>query len=343
MKKKEELVPIQNTEVVESYKLAFGRNAYGLYAQRARLVLIEALQEYIQGMKFKNDGCVKYDTANCKNGDFGEKTISFDIRRLCPGGIKNFSEVREQLAEMLTLHFEYENEDEWTGVNFFSKVKAKKGSWTVTFHTTKDIWEVFMDFSKGYRRVELETAMKFKSVYSLKFYEKIVGQKESITYTIDELRAMFRLEKKYKSNRDFVARVIQTAKNELDRISPWTFDYRENFKAAGRGRPSLESVTLFPVHSIKNEGDSGNFIRHNLSLSGLIGKETLDLLKEKFGFKPQEIKNNSRLFEIADKALNLPEFLRQIAPRALRAEKNVQGFVINAIKKELRREIQLNV
>ena len=335
MKKKGELVPVQNTEVVESYKLAFGRNAYGLYAQRARLVLIEALQEYIQGMKFRNDGCVKYDAANSKKTDFGEKTISFDIRRLCPDGIKNFSEVRNQLIEMLTLHFEYENEDEWTGVNFFSRVEAKKGSWTVSFRTTKDIWEVFMDFSKGYRRVELETAMKFRSVYSLRFYEKVAGQKEPITYTIDELRSMFKLEKKYKRNTDFVKFVVQAAKNELDRISPWTFDYHENFKVTGRGRPSLESVTLFPVHSIKNEGDSGNFIRRNLSLSGLIGKETIDILKEKFGFKQQEIKNNSRLFEIADKSLDLPEFLRQIAPRALRPEKSIQGFVINAIKKEL--------
>lgn len=338
MENKEELVPVQHTEVVESYKLAFGRNAYGLYAQRAKLVLIEALQEYIQGLKFRGGGCVKYDTT-VDEDLFGERTITVNLRQICPEGISDFSTVREQLTEMRTLGFEYENGEEWVGVNFFSKVVAKKGSWTATFHTTKDIWEVFMDFSKGYRRVELETAMKFKSVYALRFYEKVVGQKEPITYTIDELRAMFKLEKKYKNNAQFVNRVIQAAKNELDQVSPWTFDYHENYKAVGRGRPSLESVTIFPVHSIKNE-DSGNHIRRELSLSSLIGKETLELLKLKLDFSPREIKNNSRLFEAADKALDLPSFLRQIAPRALRS-KNPRGYVVNAVKKELRQKSQI--
>lgn len=339
MENKEELAPVQHTEVVESYKLAFGRNAYGLYAQRAKLVLIEALQEYIQGLKFRDGGCVKYDTT-VDEDLFGDRTISFDIRRICPEGVTKFKEVRDQLVEMLTLHFEYEDEDEWRGVNFFQEVVAKKGSWTATFHTTKTIWEVFMDFSKGYRRVELDTAMKFRSVYSLRFYEKVVGQKEPVTYTIDELRSMFKLEKKYKRNVDFVKFVIQAAKDELDQVSPWTFDYHENYKAAGRGRPSLESVTLFPVHSLKNEGDSGNYIRRELSLSALISKETLDLLKTKLDFTPREIKNNSRLFEAADKALDLPSFLRQIAPRALRS-KNPRGYVVNAVKKELRQKSQI--
>lgn len=337
MENKEELVPVQHTEVVESYKLAFGRNAYGLYAQRAKLVLIEALQEYIQGLKFKDGGCVKYDTT-VDEDLFGERTISFDIRRICPEGVTNFKEVRDQLVEMLTLHFEYEDEDEWRGVNFFQEVVAKKGSWTATFHTTKTIWEVFMDFSKGYRRVELDTAMKFRSVYSLRFYEKVVGQKEPLTYTIDELRSMFKLEKKYKRNVDFVKFVIQAAKDELDQVSPWTFDYHENYKAAGRGRPSLESVTIFPVHSLKNE-NSGNYARRQLSLSALISKETLELLKTILDFTPREIKNNSRLFEAADKALDLPSFLRQIAPRALRS-KNPRGYVVNAVKKELRQKTQ---
>lgn len=341
MENKEELVPVQHTEVVESYKLAFGRNAYGLYAQRAKLVLIEALQEYIQGLRFRGGGCVKYDTT-VDEDLFGERTISFDIRRICPEGVTNFKEVRDQLVEMLTLHFEYEDEDEWRGVNFFQEVVAKKGSWTATFHTTKTIWEVFMDFSKGYRRVELDTAMKFRSVYSLRFYEKVVGQKEPVTYTIDELRAMFKLEKKYKRNVDFVKFVIQTAKDELDQVSPWTFDYHENYKVSGRGRPSLESVTILPVHSIKNEmsGKSGNYIRRDLQLSALISKESLQLLKTKLDFTPREIKNNFRLFEAADKTLDLPEFLRQIASRALRS-KNPRGYVVNAVKKELRQKSQI--
>lgn len=335
----EELPTKQQREVVESYKLAFGRNAYGLYAQRAKLVLIEALQEYIQGLRFRDGGCVKYDTT--VNEDlFGERTISFDIRRICPEGVTNFKEVRDQLAEMLSLHFEYEDEDEWRGVNFFQKVVAKKGSWTATFHTTKAIWEVFMDFSKGYRRIELNTAMKFRSVYALRFYEKVVGQKDPVTYTIDELRAMFQLQKKYKKNTDFVEKVVQAAKNELDEVSSWSFDYTQNYKADGPGRPSLYSVTLTPLHLLRNETNGSNYYARSISPSSILSKESFAYLRHTIGFSNQELSNNFLLFDTAEKNLDLLTFLHKIGPRAVRV-KNPKGYVIKAIKKELKEKVKI--
>lgn len=336
-KKPEETLPAEPRQIVESYKLAFGRNAYGLYAQRAKLVLIEAMQDQIQGLSFKNGGCIKYNTT-VQEDLFGERTIEVDLRSICPEGMKDFSIVREQLDQMLSLRFEYEDENEWRGVNFFSTVIAKKGSWTATFKTTKDIWEVFMDFSKGYRRLELDTAMQFKSVYALRFYEKVVGQSQPIEYTIEELRAMFQLQKKYKNAADFVKYVIQAAKDELDKVSPWSFSYQENYKSAGRGRPSLFSVTLTPVHIIRNENEDA--LRRQVSPSGYLSKESLELLKYKLDFSTREIQHNGKLFEYAEDALDLPSFLRQIAPRALHA-KNPIGYVINAIKRELQRKAHI--
>lgn len=339
IKKPEEILPAQSREIVESYKLAFGRNAYGLYAQRAKLVLIEAMQDQIQGLSFRNGGCVKYNTT-VQEDLFGERTIEVDLRSICPEGMKDFSIVREQLSQMRTLGFEYENEHEWVGVNFFSRVEAKKGSWTATFHTTKDIWEVFMDFSKGYRRLELDTAMQFKSVYALRFYEKVVGQSQPIEYTIDELRAMFQLQKKYKKNDDFVTRVVQAAKDELDKVSPWSFTYQTNYKSVGRGRPSLFSVTIYPERILRNENEDA--LRRQISPSGYLSKDSLELLKNKFDFKTKEIQHNGKLFEYAEDALDLPSFLRQIAPRALRA-KTPKGYVINSIKKELQKKAHIVV
>lgn len=337
IKKPEETLPAQAREIVESYKLAFGRNAYGLYAQRAKLALIEAMQDQIKGLSFKNGGCVKYDTTVEENL-FGERIITVDLRSICPEGMKDFSIVRQQLEEMFSLRFEYEDETEWRAVHFFQEVHAKKGSWTATFKTTKAIWEVFMDFSKGYRRLELDTAMQFKSVYALRFYEKVVGQSSPIEYTIDELRAMFLLQKKYKNAADFVKYVIQAAKDELDKVSPWSFSFRQNYKSVGRGRPSLFSVTIFPEHIIRNEKDDA--LRRQVSPSSYLSKESLEVLKNKLNFKTKEIQHHGKLFETAEDALDLPSFLRQIAPRALRA-KNPIGYVVNAIKDELQRKAHI--
>lgn len=337
IKKPKETLPAEPREIVESYKLAFGRNAYGLYAQRAKLALIEAMQDQIQGLSFKNGGCVKYNTT-VQEDLFGERTIEVDLRSICPEGVSNFATVRQQLEEMFSLRFEYEDEKEWRAVHFFQEVHAKKGSWTATFKTTKAIWEVFMDFSKGYRRLELDTAMQFKSVYALRFYKKVVGQSQPIEYTIEELRAMFQLQKKYKNAADFVKYVIQAAKDELDKVSPWSFSYQENYKSAGRGRPSLFSVTLTPVHIIRNENE--DTLRRQVSPSGYLSKESLELLKYKLDFSTREIQHNGKLFEYAEDALDLPSFLRQIAPRALRAKKP-KGYVVNAIRKELQRKAHI--
>lgn len=339
IKKPEETLPAQSREIIESYKLAFGRNAYGLYAQRAKLALIEAMQDQIQGLSFRNGGCVKYNTT-VQEDLFGERTIEVDLRSICPEGVSNFATVRQQLEEMFSLRFEYEDEKEWRAVHFFQEVHAKKGSWTATFKTTKAIWEVFMDFSKGYRRLELDTAMQFKSVYALRFYEKVVGQSQPIEYTIDELRAMFQLQKKYKNAADFVKYVIQAAKDELDKVSPWSFTYHENYKSVGRGRPSLFSVTIYPEHIIRNENEDA--LRRQISPSKYLSQESLELLKYKFDFKTKEIQHNGKLFEYAEDALNLPSFLRQIAPRALRA-KRPKGYVINSIKKELQKKAHIVV
>lgn len=335
MKPEETTLPAQRREVVESYKLAFGRNAYGLYAQRAKLVLIEALQDHIKGLRFRNGGCVKYDTSVDENL-FGERSIEIDIRSICPEGVTNYTEVRNQLGEMMSLHFEYEDDETWEVVNFFQKVIVKKGTWKAKFLTTKAIWEVFMDFSKGFRRVELGTAMKFRSVYALRFYEKVVGQREPINYTIDELRAMFKLEDKYKLKKDFVKYVIQAAKDELDEISPWSFDYTQNYKAEGPGRPSLHSVTLYPIHQVLKEGDmDSSYIRKNISPSSVLCKESFEYLRNTLEFSNKEIINNFQLFDTAEKNLELPEFLHKIGPRALRV-KNPKGYVIKAIRKELK-------
>jgi hypothetical protein len=59
------------------------------------------------------------------------------------------------------------------------------------------------------------------------------------------------------------------------------------------------------------------------------------MLKNKFYFDSQGIKANITLFDTAQKECDILEFLDSIAPAALRAA-NVQGYVINAVRKHLK-------
>ena len=49
-----------------------------------------------------------------------------------------------------------------------------------------DIWRCLLDFTKGYRKYELVTAMQFKSVYSMRMYELMSGQKRPLEFTFED-------------------------------------------------------------------------------------------------------------------------------------------------------------
>lgn len=51
-----------------------------------------------------------------------------------------------------------------------------------------------LDFSKGFRKYELETAVKLHGKYFLRIYKLVSKQSEPISYTIDDLRKMWGLE-----------------------------------------------------------------------------------------------------------------------------------------------------
>ncbi len=79
----------------------------------------------------------------------------------------------------------------------------------------KEIYEALQNFSEGFRKFELKTAMEFDTIYAMRFYELLSGKTDPITYSIDNLKIMFQLENKYKLTTDFIRRVIEPAQKGL--------------------------------------------------------------------------------------------------------------------------------
>ena len=213
-----------------------------------------------------------------------------------------------------------------------------KISGKMVIQVNKKVWDAMLDFSKGFRKYELETATKLRGKYSLRIYKLVSKQTQPITYLIEDLRKMWGLTEKYKKVDDFVKNTIVAAKDELDRVSPYSFDYVLNSAKTAevnkgrKGRPAITSVTFFPIHRMNNE--STDAVRKSVDPSMMLDRMVSDLLRNKLGFDWQGIKANISLFDIAQKQFDLFTFLNQVAPKALRAV-NPQGYVINAIKKHL--------
>ena len=97
--------------------------------------------------------------------------------------------------------FEYEDDKVWMPIDIITKpVLHKEGQASyVTFEIHEITYNAFLDFSKGYRKYELQTAMNFNSIYAMRFYELFSGQKDPITYSIPYLKERFKIENKYNS------------------------------------------------------------------------------------------------------------------------------------------------
>ena len=250
----------------------------------------------------------------------------------------NYTKAKASVRGLMGKFLEYEDDSTYKATHILNDVDVDKISGKMVIQVNKKVWDAMLDFSKGFRKYELETATKLRGKYSLRIYKLVSKQTQPITYLIEDLRKMWGLTEKYKKVDDFVKNTIVAAKEELDRVSPYSFDYVLNSAKTAevnkgrKGRPAITSVTFFPIHRMNNE--STDAVRKSVDPSMMLDRMVSDLLRNKLGFDWQGIKANISLFDIAQKQFDLFTFLNQVAPKALRAV-NPQGYVINAIKKHL--------
>ena len=64
----------------------------------------------------------------------------------------------------------------WYLDHMLERVRVNLGTGVAKFRVSPNVWNIVLDFTKGYRKYELKTTMQFKSVYSMRFYELLSGQ-----------------------------------------------------------------------------------------------------------------------------------------------------------------------
>ena len=331
---------IISKEVVESYIFSTVRHDFGIYSERLLLRLVELAQREIRGLDFKGGTSI----GKVEIGEWGDAEVIIPVKDILSGDDdKNYSKAKAAVRNLMGRFLEYEDDQKYRATQILNEVDVDKVAGKMVIRVNRNIWRAMLDFSKGFRKYELETAVKLRGKYSLRIYKLVSKQSEPITYSISDLRQMWGLTEKYKKVDDFVKNTIVSAKEELDRVSPYSFDYVLNAAKSAevnkgrKGRPAITSVTFFPVRRMANQ--STDALRKQVDPSMLLDREFYLLLKNKFGFDAQGIKANITLFDTAQKECDdVLDFLYGIAPAALRAA-NVQGYVINSIRKHLKEKL----
>lgn len=331
-KPKEELI---SKEVVESYIFSTVRHNFGIYSERLLLRLVELAQFEINGLNFKDGSALGKVTV----GEWGHADITIPVKDILSGeDDRNYEKAKAAVRGLMGKFLEYEDDNNYRATAVLNEVDVDKVAGQMTIQVNKNLWNAMLDFSKGFRKYELETAMRLQGKYSLRLYKLTSQLTNPITYSLEDLRLMFGVGDKYKRSDDFIKRTIESAKRELDEKSAFSFDYQVNYSkhapSSKGGRPTPSSITFFPLRHLVNS--TSDQLRKGLGLS-LLHPELLQLLQHKLDFTPTEIKAHLSLFEIAQKTVgfDIISFIYERTPKALAVE-NPKGYIINALKSELK-------
>lgn len=323
---------MDNKMIVQSYQFTTAKQRYNLTCQRAMLHIIKYAQYTIEGQTLNGELYDRVQTDQWEN-----KLITIPLRELDPKGeTTNYTYYKEELKQLFEITAEWKYKGGRQLRPFVQGIKLEDSGVGI-FEVNKEVWQLILDYSKGYRKFELQKALECKNVYSMRFYELISGKTEPINYTMEYLKKMFKVEKTYKANADFIKHVIDIAKKELDKIAPYTFRYEKIYDTEheGKGRKPIKGIRIYPIYQPEKEDTKLAEQEFDRKIrNSVLNPEIKRILTDYYEFSVQELNNNLDLFLTAGQYFDLDRILRDKLTLA-RQSRNPKGYLIGILKRKL--------
>jgi plasmid replication initiation protein len=336
--------------VFQSFIMTTARYKFSVYEKRILYRLVEIAQSEIQGVKLKDNLGPLYTQRTLFGGM--DITLSFssilDVVSNEENRNNHYECLKSACRALAQKIVEWEDLEQgiWKCQHLIEGVEIKKRVGVVTFSVPEWFWHAILDFSKGYRKYELLTAMKLKSPYSMRFFELMSGQKRPFTLSVEEMRKMFGLEGKYERPSSIRERIIEPAKKELDASAPYSFDVKEERSGKGKTSP-ISAFTFIPRRHEENQDKD---LLKTEMLSKLTArnvfkdKDIYEILKYTFEFDSKEINKNKQTIDRGKDII--PDFVGFLsslsdAPGYKNAIKK-KGYVIQAIKNKTKETLEGN-
>ena len=321
-----------NKDVFQSYILTVAKYDFSVYEKRILYRLVEMAQKNVpQPLK---ENMRKVEPSGCG------VNITMPVSDILRDENDNNYEIAKRAFKKLAKRgLEYEDSNTWLYTSIIEHPIIEKGSGLARFHVYQPVWECILDFSSGYKKYELVTAMSFKSVYSMRFYELLSGQKTPLSFSVEDLRNRFCLKSKYKRADDFKKNVLDIARKELDENSPYSFTYEEITEhSRGRNGYKVTGYTFIPKFIHKNrdakleEKELNAKVGNITGRYGMLDKNVSDYLLYNLNIPKESINSNKTTFIQAQRLIpNLVDVLAEIGPRMRDKEKPV-GYLIRALQ-----------
>ena len=153
--------------------------------------------------------------------------------------------------------------------------------------------------------------------------------------SLEDFRDLFGCKEKYPAFNDMKRYIIDNAKEELDRVAPWSFSYEQH--KVGR---KVESFTFYFYEIPKNKREETE--RKELLSKypqAVIRPEVKDWFKNKMGFNTGQIRSNVQLIDELQRIFQngtipeLEETYQYITKQGFRPQENIGWFIQNLKKK----------
>lgn len=327
------MAKVDNKLMFQSYIFTTAKYDFSVYEKRILYRQIEIEQALLNNEALKD--CIKIDT-----NLWGDKKYTIPISMLLANDEdKNYYKIKKAFKDLKSKNIEYEDEKEYACFGVIDKFWIDKYGRNVTWQSDKRIVEAVMDFTRGWRKYELKIAMQFETIYAMRFYELIANKTKPITYEVSFLEKMFQLENKYRNPQGnlnismFKRRVLDPAKNELDKCSPYTFDYTLS--------KDKKIISLIPIFQEQFADESMKMIKieEEKDIHSVLTQREIDVFTNEFGFTQQGLLNNYALFKDCKATLpsNYSFFLfQEIRKSRTKKGKISPSYVIGIIRNMLK-------
>lgn len=307
--------------ITQSFLYTVCRVPLSLYEQRILLNVIVQHQDNIKNLYLANVMEKiehHYDNVLCKVA----------IKDVLSKGSKHYENVVAAVKSLQSRQFEFYNPGtgQWFCTPIIYNASHVEGQGIVKFYVARVFFDVLLDFTKGFRKYDFFKAMELESPYSCRMYALMNGQVRPIELKIDYLKAMFGVSDKYTQTADFIKRVIEPARKELDAHGITSFTYSR----VSTGR-KVTALTFFPV--IRNSQDK-NALLAQLSTGWILDKELRIILVSQAAFTMAELGGHKELLIDLAKIEAAPAITADIVQRAARDGKG-KGWIINALRREV--------
>lgn len=255
--------------------------------------------------------------------------FSLQVSDIISDGSHNYAAVKQAMDRLMTKkveHWDYEkNIFMFTPLISHGMIEAETG--VIHFEVAKWVLDLILDFSKGFSMYYFQSAIMLKKSSSMRLYMLLCNQTKPITYSLQFLKEMFGNAASYRQNSDFIRRIIEPAREELETKNLNGFNYKQNIQ-----KKKIVSITFSPI---KREDPPRGSELNRAPLHVAVPKSLQQYLQTQCNFSTKEIAANKVTIYDFTKLEDWQQKLVDIVNRA-RTKRAGKGYIVNAMKSQIK-------